>query len=107
MSPIIIRDIIRERIGFDGFLMSDDIGMEALRGDFGSRAAGVVAAGCDAALHCSGDMEEMIAVAGAVPPISAEGEARLARAMATTMIEPDGPDFAAAIEKRDTLLALA
>ena len=63
MSPIIIRDIIRERIGFDGFLMSDDIGMEALRGDFGSRAAGVVAAGCDAALHCSGDMEEMIAVA--------------------------------------------
>ncbi len=107
MSPTVIRDIIRERIGFDGFLMSDDIGMEALRGDFGSRAAGVVAAGCDTALHCSGDMEEMIAVASAVPPMSAEGEARLARAMATTMIEPDGPDFAEAIEKRDTLLALA
>ena len=31
-SPIVIRDIIRERIGFDGFLMSDDIGMEALSG---------------------------------------------------------------------------
>src|SRR5690349_14632202 len=54
MSPTVIRDIIRGRIGFDGFLMSDDIGMEALAGDFGSRAAGVVAAGCDAALHCSG-----------------------------------------------------
>ena len=46
--------------------MSDDIGMEALAGDFGSRAAGVVAAGCDVALHCSGKMEEMVAVAGAV-----------------------------------------
>jgi beta-N-acetylhexosaminidase len=106
MSSIVIRDIIRERIGFDGFLMSDDIGMEALKGDFGSRAAGVVAAGCDAALHCSGDMEEMIAVASAVPSMSAEGEVRLARAMATTMIEPDGPAFAEVIEKRDTLLAL-
>jgi beta-N-acetylhexosaminidase len=106
MSSIVIRDIIRERIGFDGFLMSDDIGMEALKGDFGSRAAGVVAAGCDAALHCSGDMEEMIAVASAVPPMSAESEVRLARAMATTMIEPDGPAFAEVIEKRDTLLAL-
>ena len=107
MSPIVIRDIIRERIGFDGFLMSDDLGMEALKGDFGSRAAGVVAAGCDAALHCSGKMDEMVAVAEAVPPLSAEGEARLARAMAATMIEPEGPDFAEAIATRDTLLALA
>src|SRR5205085_11206256 len=45
LSPIVIRDIIRERIGFDGWLMSDDLGMEALKGDFASRAAGVVAAG--------------------------------------------------------------
>ncbi|MGN6056981.1 MAG: beta-N-acetylhexosaminidase [Sphingomicrobium sp.] len=106
MSPTIIRDIIRGRIGFDGWLMSDDIGMEALAGDFGSRAAGVVAAGCDAALHCSGNMDEMVAVAKAVPPMTPEGEARLARAMATTMLEPEGPDFAEEIAKRDTLLAL-
>lgn len=106
MSPIIIRDIIRGRIGFDGWLMSDDIGMEALEGDFASRAAGVVAAGCDAALHCSGKMEEMVAVASAVPVMSNEGEARLARAMASTMIEPEPMDFAEEIAKRDTLLAL-
>ena len=72
MSPIVIRGIIRERIGFGGFLMSDDIGMEALQGDFGSRAAGVVAAGCDVALHCSGKMDEMIAVAAAVPKLSTD-----------------------------------
>lgn len=107
MSPIVIREIIRGRIGFDGFLMSDDIGMEALAGDFGSRSAGVVAAGCDAALHCSGKMEEMVAVAAAVPPITSDGEARLARAMASPRIEPDAPDFALSIANRDTLLALA
>ena len=107
LSPIVIGDIIRGRIGFDGFLMSDDLGMEALAGDFGSRASGVISAGCDAALHCSGKMEEMVAVAAAVPPLSGEGESRLARAMATTMIDPEhGPDFADAISKRDALLAL-
>jgi len=107
MSPIVIRDIIRERIGFDGFLMSDDIGMEALQGDFASRAAGVVAAGCDVALHCSGKMDEMVAVASAVPALSSEGEARLARAMAGTLIEADDVDFAEEIAKRDLLLAQA
>lgn len=107
MSATVIRDIVRSRIGFDGWLMSDDIGMEALQGDFGSRAAGVVAAGCDVALHCSGKMEEMVAVAGAVPAMSSEGEERLARAMAQTMLDSDPIDFAAEIAKRDTLLALA
>ena len=107
MSPVVIREIVRERLGFDGWLMSDDIGMEALHGDFGARAAGVVAAGCDVALHCSGNMEEMVAVAAAVPAMSDESETRLARAMATTMIEPDGPDFAESVATRDALLALA
>jgi beta-N-acetylhexosaminidase len=103
----VIGDIIRGRIGFDGWLMSDDIGMEALAGDFASRAAGVVAAGCDVALHCSGKMEEMIAVASAVPAMSPEGEARLARAMATVMVDDDeGLDLAEAMAKRDALLAL-
>ena len=59
-SPFIIHEIIRQRIGFDGFLMSDDIGMEALAGDHGQRAAACVAAGCDVALHCDGKMENML-----------------------------------------------
>ncbi len=63
LSPAIIQGIIRDRIGFDGFLMSDDIGMEALSGTMGERAAATVAAGCDAALHCSGKMDEMQSVA--------------------------------------------
>jgi beta-N-acetylhexosaminidase len=107
LSPTIIRNIIRERIGFDGWLMSDDIGMEALKGDFASRGAGVVAAGCDVALHCSGKMDEMVAVASAVPAMGTEGHERLARAMAGTRIESDHLDFAEEISKRDQLLALA
>ena len=105
-SPIVIRDIIRQRIGFDGFLMSDDIGMEALGGDHGQRAAACVAAGCDVALHCDGKMENMLLVANAVPALSAEGEARLARAMAMRFTPDDEMDFAEAVAKRDALLAL-
>jgi len=107
LSPVVIQQIIRERIGFEGFLMSDDLGMEALQGDFGARAAGAVAAGCDAALHCSGRMDEMIAVASAVPAMSPEGHERLTRAMAATRIDFEPVDFAEEIAKRDQLLALA
>ncbi len=59
------------------------------------------------ALHCDGKMENMILVAKAVPALSQEAEARLSRAMALTFTLQDGLDFAAAVEKRDTLLALA
>jgi len=107
LSPTVIGDIIRGRIGFGGFLMSDDLGMEALQGDFGSRAAGAVAAGCDVVLHCSGKIEEMEAVAGATPPMSPDGEVRLARAMATALVaDEEGPSFEEAVAKRDALLAL-
>ena len=105
-SPFIIQEIIRQRIGFDGFLMSDDIGMEALAGDHGQRAAACVAAGCDVALHCDGKMENMLLVADAVGEISAEGASRLARAMAMRFTPDDEMDFAEAVAKRDALLAL-
>jgi len=105
-SPFVIKEIIRQRIGFDGFLMSDDIGMEALGGDHGTRAAACVAAGCDVALHCDGKMENMLLVADAVGDISPDGAARLARAMAMRFIPDDEMDFAEAIAKRDALLAL-
>ncbi|CAN5198919.1 MAG: beta-N-acetylhexosaminidase [Pseudomonadota bacterium] len=106
-SKTVIRDIVRGRVGFDGWLMSDDLGMEALKGGFGERAAGVVAAGCDVALHCSGKMDEMVAIAAAVPAMSAEGENRLKRAMESIAVDPDGLSFEEAVAKRDELLALA
>ena len=106
-SPIVIGDIIRGRIGFDGLLMSDDLGMHALSGDFGARAANAIAAGTDIALHCSGDLAEMEAVAGALGPIGEAARARLDRAMATIAGAAPAESFEDLVAKRDALLALA
>lgn len=69
-SFIVIQDVIRREIGFQGFLISDDLGMKALTGSFASRARASLEAGCDAVLHCSGKMEEMIEVMEGVAPFS-------------------------------------
>jgi len=107
LSPVVIGDIIRGRIGFDGFLMSDDLGMHALSGDFGDRVRGVIEAGCDVGLHCSGVMEEMVAVAGAVGEMPEHSRERLDRAMATIAEAPASKPYEELAAKRDQLLAYA
>ncbi len=107
LSPTIIADIIRGRIGFDGLLMSDDLDMKALKGNVSDRAAGAVAAGCDLALNCWGRMDEMIAIAAALPEITPQARERLSAAMATLKYVPDQARFAELIAKRDALLAYA
>ncbi len=78
-----IRDVIRGAIGFSGLIMSDDLSMKALSGDFSQRARASLAAGCDVVLHCNGDMAEMKAVVagtGALRGAAARrAEAALAR----------------------------
>ncbi|CAM3154951.1 Beta-hexosaminidase [Sphingomonas antarctica] len=103
LSPTVIGDVIRGQIGFDGFLMSDDLDMKALSGSVATRAADCVAAGCDVALNCWGRMDEMVAIAAALPAMTTRGRERLDAAMATAGA-PEG-DFAEAIAKRDALLA--
>ncbi|MGE0259522.1 MAG: beta-N-acetylhexosaminidase [Alphaproteobacteria bacterium] len=80
LSRIVIDDVIRGEIGFDGVLVSDDISMGALAGSFAERTRRALDAGCDLVLHCNGDMAEMEAVAAAARPLSAEVHARIARA---------------------------
>jgi beta-N-acetylhexosaminidase len=82
VSPVIMGEVIRELIGLTGLLMSDDIGMGALGGPVASRAAAVIDAGCDVALHCSGEFDEMREVAKAVPPLDGESAERFASAIA-------------------------
>jgi beta-N-acetylhexosaminidase len=106
LSPNVVKEIVRGRIGFDGWLVSDDIGMDALSGTFGERARETVAAGCDAALHCSAILSEMADVADALPAMTMESADRLARAMAVAQAEPKG-DYAALADRRDRLLAYA
>jgi len=82
VSPDVIGRIIRGEIGFDGLLMSDDIGMRALSGRAGRRAEAVLKAGCDVVLHCSGKLREMEAVAAAAPTLSGTTLARFKAARA-------------------------
>ncbi len=100
-----IGEIIRKRIGFDGWLMSDDLGMHALSGGFDERTSGVLAAGCDVALHCSGDMGEMVAVAKGASEMTADGRRRLESAMATVASAGEGAPYEELAAKRDALLA--
>lgn len=119
LSPTVI-DLIRNDIGFKGLLMSDDLGMHALGSpaaggyppgsnalqDFGARAIASLGAGCDIALHCSGDFAEMRAICEAVPEIGEAAALRLAAAMAWAG-PGDATPAAQWADARDQLLALA
>ena len=80
-SPLMIR-LIRQEIGFPGLLMTDDIAMHALTGDFGARASAALAAGCDLVLHCNGDPAEMQAVVAASGTLTQAACARAEAALA-------------------------
>jgi len=104
LSPVVIEQVIRDAIGFDGLLMSDDIDMKALSGSAGDKAAGVIAAGCDLVLDCWARMDEMVEIAGRLGPITDAARARLDRAMASVG-SPEG-DIDELIARRDAFLAL-
>ena len=69
-SPIVVAEVMRGEIGFDGLILSDDLSMKALTGSFEQRAAAVIEAGLDIVLHCNGDLEEARAVASAAPVLA-------------------------------------
>lgn len=79
VSSKVISKTIRQGIGFDGFLVSDDLDMDALAsyGDAAARMQASINAGCDAALYCSGDLEAMQKIAESVPNLSANAQKRL------------------------------
>jgi beta-N-acetylhexosaminidase len=82
----VVSEIIRSFIGFEGLLLSDDLSMKALSGGYEKRARETIEAGCDVALHCSGKVREMEAVAEGAGALSEASQARLDRALA--MVSP-------------------
>jgi beta-N-acetylhexosaminidase len=82
ISPRVTKEVIRGSIGFDGLLMSDDLGMKALAGSVGERAAAVLAAGSDVVLACNGGLEETESVAAVAPSLAGRALARFERARA-------------------------
>ena len=105
LSPVVIDQVIRGAIGFDGLLMTDDIDMKALSGTAATKAVASLAAGCDVVLDCWARMPEMVAIAETIPDAAARTLARLDRAMA--MRDTPTGDLAEVMARRDEFLALA
>ena len=81
-SAKVTSEIIRGEIGYDGLLMSDDLGMHALKGTMRERAEAVIRAGSDVALHCSGVLSEMEEAASGVPDLAGNALRRANLALA-------------------------
>ncbi|MFV3075738.1 beta-N-acetylhexosaminidase [Niveispirillum fermenti] len=105
VSPHVITSIIRDHIGFDGLLFSDDLSMQALSGTVGQRAAAVLAAGCDIALHCNGQMAEMRDVVDNARPMDGAAQRRWTVAAGAMAVPADRVDMGALRVELDGLLS--
>lgn len=99
VSAAVIQEQIRQRIGFDGLLISDDLDMKALAGDISDRASAVLAAGCDIALNCWGRLDDMTGIAEQVPAMTPDVAERLARACAPLRVAQPSAALNARIEE--------
>ena len=105
LSPFIVGEVIRKRVGFAGLLLTDDLDMEALSGTVPERAARAIAAGCDIALNCWAKMDDMVGIASSLPTMSDETALRLQRALTAVGDSGTAGDHAELIALRDALLA--
>ncbi len=96
--------LIRTELGFDGFLVTDDLSMKALAGGVADRARAALTAGCDAALHCNGDIGEMAEIAAVTPPLTPAAEARVARGLARRRLRVDPAEVPVWRRQLDRLL---
>jgi beta-N-acetylhexosaminidase len=94
-SPVMIREVIRGSVGFEGLLMGDDVSMGALSGSIAERARASLKAGCDLVLHCNGNMDEMHQVAAEAPELTGEALKRAQRAL-NARRQPEALDIEAA-----------
>ena len=97
-SPTVIEQVVRQQLGFDGLLFSDDLSMGALHGSPAARALAVLKAGCDIALHCNGTMAEMREIAAVTPYL--EGQAGIRWERARVALQPPKPMIAAEARAR-------
>jgi len=64
VSPAIVTGLLRQELGFDGVIFTDDLDMKGIVGPSTTRAeafVAAIAAGCDAGLLCSPDYEAHVA----------------------------------------------
>lgn len=99
--------LMRERLGFGGLIMTDDLSMQALSGSLADRARASFAAGNDVVLHCNGKLEEMQEIAAATPLLEGIAAQRAQSALSRLVRTPEPLDvdaarasFAAALDGR-------
>ena len=92
VSRKVVRRVMREAIGFDGLIMTDDLGMKALQGSLAELTRASLAAGCDVALHCSGVLSENREVAEAAPKLAGKARRRAEAALARRVRTPEPLD---------------
>jgi beta-N-acetylhexosaminidase len=105
LSAGVIGDVIRERIGFRGVLVTDDLAMKALSGAPADLAVQALAAGCDIALYCSGDFAATEALLGACPGLNHAAGRRLGAGRKAAMSRRLTLDPARIAAERQRLLA--
>jgi len=105
LSRTVIGKTIRGDIGFDGFLLSDDLCMEALDGTMEERAATAIDAGCDAVLVCSGDPDDTRSALSGLTCMADDAADRLAAALGRLPSEGAQLDIAAARERLEHLMS--
>ena len=69
LSKKIISKIIRNKIGFKGILISDDISMKALKYNLITNAKKSLSAGCNIVLYCAGNIKDSFKIIKEVPYI--------------------------------------
>jgi beta-N-acetylhexosaminidase len=105
-SRIVMDEVIRGHLGYDGLVMTDDLSMHALSGSFRDRTEAAFSAGCDMALHCNGDMDGMAAVAEGAPALDGEAFRRAEAALGRIRHAPEPLDPVDARARLDAALAL-
>ncbi|QJF50965.1 beta-N-acetylhexosaminidase [Roseobacter ponti] len=101
-----VMKVIREDIGFENLIMTDDLAMKALEGSLADLARQALAAGCDVILHCNGTLADRREVAEAAGEMSFGAQTRALRALNGRMA-PDDIDIPRATAQLETLLSRA
>lgn len=96
--------LVRNDIGFDGLIMTDDIGMKALSGSIAQISQTALAAGCDVILQCNAPLADRITCANAAGQMTDAAQARALAALDARR-KPDDIDIAALTAELEVLLS--